>query len=150
MAGKFHDSALHTQAKAEVRHVVFTGILDGADFAFDATVAEAAGNDDAVDTFEDFFHGQVRIFQGFRIDPVDVDFGLIGDAGMVQGFGYAEVSIVKGDILADQGYFQGLFRIVMAWTIFFQSSISHGRSGRSSLSRTMRSMPSSDKRSGTS
>ena len=112
MAGKFHDSALHAQAKAEVRHVVFTGILDGADFAFDATVAEAAGNDDAVDTFEDFFHGQVRIFQGFRIDPVDVDLGLIGDAGMVQGFGYAEVSIVKGDILADQGDFQGLFRIV--------------------------------------
>ena len=31
---------------------------------------------------------------------------------MVQGFGYAEVSIVKGDILADQGDFQGLFRIV--------------------------------------
>lgn len=72
MAGEFHDSALHTQAEAEVRHVVFTGILDGTDLAFDAAVAEAAGNDNAVDAFEDFFHREVRVFQGFRIDPVDM------------------------------------------------------------------------------
>ena len=112
VAGEFHDSALHTQAEAEVRHVVFTGILDGTDLAFDAAVAEAAGNDDTVDAFEDFFHREVRVFQSFRIDPVDIDFRLIGDASMVQSFSDAEVGVVESDVFTDQGDFQGLFRIV--------------------------------------
>ena len=49
VAGKFHDSALHSPGNKPRYGTLFsTGILDSADLAFDTAVAEAAGNDDTV------------------------------------------------------------------------------------------------------
>ena len=91
---------------------MLAGVLDGADFAFNTAVAEPTGNDDAVDALEYVFHRNGRVFQRFRINPMDIDLGLVGDAGMVQGFGDAQIGVVKGDVLADEGDVQFVFRVV--------------------------------------
>lgn len=54
VSGEFNDSALHAEAESEEGDVVHPGIADGGNLAFDAAVAEAAGDDDAVDVFIDF------------------------------------------------------------------------------------------------
>ena len=46
VAGGLDDDALETQAEPEQRDLVLTGVLDGADLAADAAVAEATGDAD--------------------------------------------------------------------------------------------------------
>ena len=64
VAGEFDGRDLHAEADAEIRDLVFAGILGGEDFAFDAAVAESAGNQDAIDIADDGFRAVV--FDGFR------------------------------------------------------------------------------------
>ena len=52
MAGKFDHCHLHAQADAEIGNVVLPGILRRQDHALNAAAAEAAGNQDAVQTGE--------------------------------------------------------------------------------------------------
>ena len=48
MPGKFNGGKLHAVAEAEVRNFVLPGVFDGLDFAFDATGAKSARDDDTV------------------------------------------------------------------------------------------------------
>ena len=43
---------LHAEADAEVRHLLFARVADGVEHAFDAALAEAAGDEDAVEAFK--------------------------------------------------------------------------------------------------
>ena len=49
MAGKLDDRDLHAEADAEIGDALFAAILCGEDHALDASSAEAARHDDAVD-----------------------------------------------------------------------------------------------------
>ena len=53
VAGVFDRGALHAEADAEERHLVFARVLNGVDHALNAALAEAAGNQDAVDSRAD-------------------------------------------------------------------------------------------------
>src|SRR5262245_10214274 len=48
VARVFDDSALHAETDSEIRHFLFTGILNGANHSCDAAPAEAAWNQDSV------------------------------------------------------------------------------------------------------
>jgi hypothetical protein len=44
IARKLNACRLHTEADPEIRHLVFSGILNAFQHAFDAALAESAGN----------------------------------------------------------------------------------------------------------
>src|SRR6202030_1778164 len=52
LPGDIDDGTLHSQAEAEVRNQMVPRESGGEHLAFDAAMAEAAGDDDAVDTLE--------------------------------------------------------------------------------------------------
>ena len=52
VAGVLDAGGLHAEADAEVGDVVLAGVADGVEHAFDAALAEAAGDEDAVEAFE--------------------------------------------------------------------------------------------------
>ena len=49
VAGKLYDHALHAETDAEGRHIVFTTPFESDELAFDASLTEAGGDDDAVE-----------------------------------------------------------------------------------------------------
>ena len=49
VAGVLDGHHLHAEAQAEARDVVLAGVAGGGDLALDAALAEAAGDDDAVE-----------------------------------------------------------------------------------------------------
>ena len=52
VAGVLDAGGLHAEADAEVGHAVLARIADGVEHAFDAALAEAAGNENAVETLQ--------------------------------------------------------------------------------------------------
>lgn len=150
ISGKFNDGALHTEAEAEERDLIDARILDGVDLAFDAAIAEAAGDDDAVDALEDFAKIRFLFFEDFGIDPVDFDLVAEGVAGMRQRFDDGEVGVMEFDIFPDESDVDLFSEETMRSTMAFQSSMSHLVSSMPSFWRTMWSRPSSCRRSGTS
>ena len=44
VSGEFDDGGLHAQAEAEKRHLVFTSVAHGGNFAFDASFAKSSGD----------------------------------------------------------------------------------------------------------
>ena len=68
--GEGDDADLHTQADAEVGHMVLPAVVGGGDHALDATGAEAAGDDDPGAVLQDLCH--VFPGDGLGVDPPDV------------------------------------------------------------------------------
>ena len=62
---------LHAEAEAEEGHAVFAGELRGANFPFDAAVAEAAGDEDAGDIVRGICAGSLRL-EFLRIDEHEI------------------------------------------------------------------------------
>src|SRR5581483_2790114 len=86
------------EAKAEIGHFVFTRVLRGHDFSFDAPLAETAGNQDAAQALEYFF-------RSFALNRLGVDFlnfhaAIIGHAAVNDGFIDGFVGIVQLDVFA--------------------------------------------------
>ena len=52
VARVFDAGSLHAEADSEVGHFVFAGVADGVEHAFNAALAEAAGDQDSVEAFE--------------------------------------------------------------------------------------------------
>ena len=104
----FDDGALHAEAEAEERDLVGACVLDGGDLAFYAAVAEASWYDDAVDVFEYFTEIGLFFFDGFGVDPADVDLISCLEACMGEGFDDGEVCVVEFDVFADEGDVDGL------------------------------------------
>ena len=83
MAGKLDGSDLHAQANTQVRHFVFAGKTRCTNLALNAALAKAAGHQNAVKL------GQLRDIvrvDGFGVDVLDDDLGVVFHAGMSNGF----------------------------------------------------------------
>lgn len=80
IARKLDGGDLHAEADAEIRNVVFTRILGGINFAFDATITESTGNEDAIDVTDDL--GGDLVLHGLGIDLHDLHFGIVRGTGM--------------------------------------------------------------------
>ena len=52
VARVFNAGRLHAEADAEIGDLILAGVADGVEHAFDAALAEAAGNEDAVEACE--------------------------------------------------------------------------------------------------
>ena len=112
VARELDDGALHAEAEAEERDLVLAGILDGLDLALDAAVAKAARHEDALAADEDFVEVGLGIFDVLRIDPMDLDLSVTRNAAVMQSFRNGNVRIRQFDILADNGDFDFLLRVV--------------------------------------
>ena len=111
VACEFYHCHLHTQADAEHRHLVQTCIADRLDHALDATVAETAGNDDAVAFLQHFRCSLPCDLLG--VDPQDLDSGIIDDAAVMQCLCHGQIRILECHILAHQTDGHILVRIVL-------------------------------------
>src|SRR5690606_26514690 len=99
--GELDGRDLHAEADAEIRDVAFTGILGGEDLALDAAVAEAAGDQDAVDVADDRFRAVLLDRLGLYAD--DVDLGVVMRAGVDQRFVDRFVGVLQLDVFAGDG-----------------------------------------------
>src|SRR5262245_25948398 len=82
VTGELADRGLQAEAQPEVRHAVLTRVARRRDLALEATGAEAAGHDDAVEVGEAPF-GQQPFGVDAR-DPVDVDLRAAREAAVAQ------------------------------------------------------------------
>ena len=78
---ELNDRNLHSEADAEVGEVVFSCVLGAENHAFDAALAEAAGNDNAVKTVQLF--ADVLLGDILGIEPFDVDLRVLVVTGVV-------------------------------------------------------------------
>ncbi len=91
---------LQTQADTETRHRVLPGVAGSSDLAFDAAVAEAARDDDAVEVTQ--LPVGEQPFDALRLDPLDLDLRAVVEAGMLQALHDRQVGVGQFDVLADQ------------------------------------------------
>ena len=104
---------LQTEAQAKSRKPVLTGELQSTDLAVDAADAEASWHDDAVDLVE---RCRSALFGLALIggDPLDVHFGVVGEAASLDGLGDGQVGVGQIDVLADDGDVHFVLRMVHA------------------------------------
>ena len=76
VARELDAGGLHAEADAEVGHILFARIADGVQHALDAALAEAAGNEDAVEALKLRFIaaivGRLRL-EALGFDPGDIE-----------------------------------------------------------------------------
>ena len=101
VARRLDHGELHAEADAEERHVVLAGEAGGVDHALRAALAEAAGNEDAVDPVE--ARRRVAVLQRLGLDPVEVDLDRVGDAAVVERLDQRFVGVLEAGVLADDG-----------------------------------------------
>ena len=97
---EFDRGALHAQAEAEERDLVFPCIPNRGDFAFNPACAESAGNQNAIGFAQDAL-GALP-FDFFRLDPVNIHARFMVDAAMHQRFRQTLVAFLQAGIFADQ------------------------------------------------
>ena len=99
VAAVFDHRDLEAEAETIVRDFVFAGVFRRRDFALGAAVAEAAGNEDAVETFQD---GEtVFLFEVLGVDAHDVDARVVRDARVGDRFIDGFIRVLKFDVFAD-------------------------------------------------
>ena len=101
VAGEFDHRALHAQADAEEGNLPLAGKADRLDLALDAALAESARHQQAVEAGQQPF-GPFA-FDQFAVNPLDADLGLMGDAGVVEGFVDRLVGVAVLGVFADHG-----------------------------------------------
>ena len=101
VAAEFDHGGLHAEAQAEERNAFGAGVANGHHFAFDAALAEAAGDEDSVVAAEQAF-GAFG-FEVFALNAADADLGAVADAGVVERFVDRFVGVVVLGVLADDG-----------------------------------------------
>src|SRR5690606_12550429 len=100
---------LHAEADAEVGNAARAGKTGRADHPFGAAVAEAAGNENAVDKIKAW--GEVAPLQCLRLDPLEIDLDGIGDAAVMQRLDKRFVRVLEAGVLADDGDSDLAFRL---------------------------------------
>ena len=96
---KFDGGDLHSEAEAEIGNFVFTRVLHGLDFAFDAALAKTAGDQDAAQSLEDFC--RAFLFNLFGIQAHDFHAAIVADAAVADGFIDGLVGVLQADVFAD-------------------------------------------------
>ena len=92
---------MHSKAEPKEGHPLFPGPANRCNLSIDPTVAEATGHDDGVHSAQECI-GAVG-FNLFGADPVQVEGGILGNAGMLQRFDDGEIGVVQLHVLAHQG-----------------------------------------------
>ena len=111
---------LHAEADAEVRDLVLAGVADGVEHALDAALAEASGDEDAVEAFELGVEVVVAAavfaagFEALGFDPGDLELEVVGEGSVDEGFLEALVGVFVLDVLADDGDRDLVLRVVGA------------------------------------
>lgn len=128
VAGKLYDGELHAEAQAEEWYIVFACILDSGDFAFDSAVAKAPRHEDTAHVREQFVH----IFRSYslRVNPFDIDYGVVVNAAVFQCFYYRNVGVMKLDVFSDKGTVTSVVGGQRLLTISVQSVRSGSGHGR--------------------
>ncbi len=114
VARELDAGGLHAEADAEVGRAVFARVADGVQHAFDAALAEAAGDEDAVEACELRFVVAVRLaggvvdgwvvrLQAFGFDPGDLELEVVRERAVDERFLERFVAVFVLDILADDG-----------------------------------------------
>ena len=97
------------EAEPKEGNFIFTGITNSVDFPLYTAVAEAAGDDDTINTGKYFIQIRLFFFKDFGIDPADVHLGPHGVSRMGQRFRYGKVGVMEPDIFTDKGDLHFLF-----------------------------------------
>ncbi len=101
---------LHAEAEAEERDALLAGELRGADFALDAAVAKAAGDEDAGDVAQEF--GRVAWSRSSSASTLhEIDAAIGGGAGVGERFVDRFVGVLELDVFADHGDLHALLRL---------------------------------------
>jgi len=109
MPPDFDDRKLHPQAQAEKGYLLLPCVFYGIDLSLNATIAEAARHQDAVDI------EQVRgnaLFDVFGVDVADVDLAVIRNPAVNKGLIEALVRILEFHVLPDEGDVDLFFRVL--------------------------------------
>src|SRR5215469_2495781 len=109
VAGELDAGGLHAEANSEVRNLLFAGIANGDQHAFDSAFAETAGYQDSVVLGELFLVGLVAGFEALSLDPVEVELEVVGEGAVDQGFLERFVRVFVLDILTNNA--DGDFRL---------------------------------------
>jgi len=79
---------------------VLAGIPGSSDLAFETTITEATGDDDAVEVGEALGHQQTLHLLG--LDPVDLHLGAVVEPGVLEALDHGQVGVLVVDVLADE------------------------------------------------
>ena len=100
VASRFNDGALHAETNAEERHVALAGPADRGNLALESALAEASGNQESVDTFEQ--RGALR-GEVLGADFSQLDLNVFGDSHVCERFVDRLVGVVELDVLTGDG-----------------------------------------------
>src|SRR5579884_698233 len=98
---KFDARGLHAQTNAKVGDLLFAREADRVQHAGDAPLAEAARDEDAVVILELGFVGLIRRLQPLRLDPIHLQFQVVGEGAVNQRFLQRFIRILVLDVLAN-------------------------------------------------
>ena len=101
IAGRLDHRHLHAEADAEIGNTAFASQLHRRDLTLGTAFAEAAGHQDAVDAFE--IMERAFFLEGFRLDPLDADAHIVGDATVAQRLVERFVGVLEAGVLAHHG-----------------------------------------------
>src|SRR6266702_4013102 len=103
IACELDDRNLHTQAQPQVRLARAARKVGGFDLALDATMAEAAGNDDARHILLRLGVPLAHVLQGLGVNPLDAYIHIVIPARVMQCLADREIGVMQFDVFADQG-----------------------------------------------
>src|SRR5215469_3116241 len=87
----FDDGALHPEADAEVRNLLFPRILDRANHSGNPAFAEASGNENAIELTE--LRRLLSVFEALGLDPVNPGSQIVNQPAMDESLAEALVCI---------------------------------------------------------
>src|SRR5664279_1363587 len=111
IAGVLDHHALQPQAETQCRHTPDTGPRKRPEHALNSSNAEAAGDDDRVNT------AKCLLGTGFGLalvtgHPADRDLGVVVETTSAHGLGHRQVGVRQVDVLAHQGDLDGVLGVV--------------------------------------
>ena len=95
------DRHLHAEANAEIRDPALAGKFGCCDLAGRASLAEATGDNNAVNVLKE--RRGVFALEHLRFDPLDVHMHPVGDAAMNESFHQRFVGVAQLGVFADDG-----------------------------------------------
>ena len=99
VAGVVDRHHLQAEAQAQARDVVLARVLGGGDLALGAPLAEAAGDDDAVEVVQAPLGQQALDVLG--LDPLELDLAGVVEAAVLERLDDRQVGVLEAHVLAD-------------------------------------------------
>ena len=91
MASKLNTSQLHTKANSKHWHIIFTRILNGRNLSFGSAMTKSTWHNNPVCIFQQF--GDIFRCDIIRIDPIQLDFCIIGITRVLESFYNRDIRI---------------------------------------------------------